>query len=112
MKFEKLSCAILALCFFSQPATAQGPAPLKIGYVDFNIVVSRSPQFEVAMKALDQEFNARKKTIRDKEIAVSQLQEKLQKEARANTMTPEALRKLDDQIVTQDREVRWQKSIL
>src|SRR5687768_354559 len=110
MRFEKLSCAILTLCFFSQLAIAQGPAPLKIGFVDVNAVASRSPQFEAAFKALDQEFTARRKSIRDKELAVAQLEEKMQKEGR--TMSGEAARKLEDQIVSQGREVRWQKSVL
>jgi outer membrane protein len=110
MRFEKLSFAVLASCFFFQPAIAQGPTPLKIGYVDVNAVASRSPQFEASMKSLEQEFTTRRKTIRDKEVALSQLQEKMQKEGR--TMTAEALRKLEDQIVAQDREVRFQKSVL
>ncbi len=110
MRFEKLSYAILASCFFFQPAIAQGPSPLKIGFVDVNAVASRSPQYEASMKSLEQEFTARKKTIRDKEVALSQMQEKMQKEGR--TMTAEALRKLEDQIVAQDRDVRWQKSVL
>jgi outer membrane protein len=110
MRFEKLSCAISILCFFAQPAVAQGPTPIKIGYVDVNAVVSKSPQFEAVVKSLEQEFTARRKSIRDKELALAQLQEKLQKEGR--TMSTEAARKLEDQIVTQDREVRWQKSIL
>jgi outer membrane protein len=111
MRFEKLSCAILASCFFFQPAIAQdSAAPLKIGYVDVNAVASGSPQFEASMKSLEQTFTARKKAIRDKELALAQLQERMQKEGR--TMDSEALRKLEDQIISQDRDVRWQKSIL
>lgn len=111
MRFEKLCCVLLASSgFLFQPASAQDAGPLKIGYVDINTLVAKSPQWEAGNKRLEQEFAARKKAIREKELALGQLQERVQKEGR--TMNTDELRKLEDQMVTQDRQIRWEKGTL
>jgi outer membrane protein len=110
MRFEKLSCAILASCFFFQPAIAQDSTPLKIGYVDINAVASKSPQLEEAFKRLEKDIIARRKEIRDKELSLGQMQERMQKESR--TMDRAEQTKLEDQMVALDREIRWKKSVL
>jgi outer membrane protein len=111
MSFERLSRALVVIscCLLFHPANAQDAAPLKIGYVDFQAVASKSPRIAEESNRLEKEFGARKKAIRDKELALAQLKERFQKESR--TMKKEDLRKLEDQILQQEREVRWQSSI-
>lgn len=112
MRFKKLSCALLAAsCFLFQQAIAQdAAAPLKIGFVDIQAVASKSPQLAEGNKRLEKEFTARKESLKGMEAAYLQLREKLQKEGL--TMNNDELRKLEEQILAQERKIRWEQGIM
>jgi outer membrane protein len=105
MKFERLIWTALAACFFSQPAIAQDAGPLKIGYVDIQAVAAKSPQFADGNKRLEKEFTARKEELKGMESAYIQLRDRMQKESL--TMSNEESRKLEEQILAQERKIRW-----
>ncbi|HEY3487304.1 MAG TPA: OmpH family outer membrane protein [Gammaproteobacteria bacterium] len=104
------SALILAWCCFLPSAFAQDIGPLKVGYVDFQTVAMKSPQMEEAKKRLEKEFNARKEELKGMEAAYLQLRERLQKEGL--TMSNEDLRKLEENILAQERKIRWNQSIM
>lgn len=112
MRFEKLSCLLfVSCCLLFQPAMAQDAgAPLKIGFVDTQAVASKSPQLAEGNKRLEKEFTARKEALKGMEAAYLQLREKLQKEGL--TMSNDELRKLEEQILAQERKIRWEQGIL
>lgn len=111
MKFAKLSRAFLvSFCFLMQPAIAQDAGALKIGYVDVQGVAAKSPQLAEGNKRLEKEFTARKEELKGMEASYLQLREKLQKEGL--TMSNEEVRKLEEQILAQERKIRWNQGIL
>ncbi len=110
MRLERLIGAVLTACLFSQPAVAQDAGPLKIGYVDIQAVAAKSPQFADGNKRLEKEFTARKEELKGMESAYLQLRDRMQKEGL--TLSNEELRKLDEQILAQERKIRWNQGIM
>src|SRR5688572_15864976 len=111
MKFEKLSYALLvSCCFFFHPAIAQDAGPLKIGFVDVQAVASKSPQLAEGNKRLEKEFTTKKEELKGMEASYLQLRERLQKEGL--TMNNDELRKLEEQILAQERKIRWNQGII
>jgi outer membrane protein len=111
MKFEQLSRVLLvACCCLLQPAFAQEAGPLKIGFVDVQAVASKSPQLADANKRLEKEFTARKEALKGMEASYMQLRDRQQKEGL--TMNNDDQRKLEDQILAQERKIRWEQGIM
>jgi outer membrane protein len=112
MRLKKLSCILFVSgCFLFQQAMAQeAAAPLKIGFVDVQVVASKSPQLAEGNKRIEKEFTARKEALKGMEAAYLQLREKLQKEGL--TMSNDELRKLEEQILAQERKIRWEQGIM
>jgi len=112
MKLQKLNYALFITCFFLlwQQAVAQDSGALKIGFVDVQSVASKSPQLDEANKKLEKEFTARKEALKGMEASYMQLRDKQQKEGL--TMNDEDQKKLDDQMLAQERKIRWEQSIM
>ncbi|HEX5055067.1 MAG TPA: OmpH family outer membrane protein [Gammaproteobacteria bacterium] len=111
MKFELLNRVLLAVCCcFFQTAFAQDAGPLKIGFVDVQAVASKSPQLAEGNKRLEKEFSARSDALKGMQASYMQLRDRLQKEGL--TMNTDDQRKLEDQILGQERKIRWEQGIM
>jgi outer membrane protein len=98
------------LCMFSQQAMAQDTAALKVGYVNVQEVLAKAPQTETAKKALTKEFTKRQEELKGMETAYIQSREKLQRDGL--TMSHESVKKLENDLIAQERKIRWNQSIL
>jgi outer membrane protein len=102
---------VVLLCIFSQQVLAQqGDESLKVGYVNVQEVLVKAPQTEIAKKALTKEFTKRQDELKAMETAYIQTREKLQKEGL--TMSADSARKLENDLLAQERKIRWNQSLL
>lgn len=93
--------AILALTVVASPASAAG---LKIGFVSAQKVIEEAPQSEQAQKALQKEFDPRKKELDEMKKSVKKLEDRLNRDG---AVMSEAERlKLERELRSQSRELK------
>lgn len=103
--------ALVAVFLFgsSLPGFAQ-TSDLKIGYVNLQELVSKAPQSKVAIEKAQKEFETRQEELKGMATEVQALREKLAKER--ITMSDDARKKLEDDLLSKEREYKWNQSIL
>lgn len=112
MKIDSRIIAALAAALLlaaASPGFAQSD-DLKIGYVNLQELVSKAPQSAVALQKAEKEFSMRQEELRGIATEIQALREKLTKER--ITMSDNARKKLEDDLLRKEREYRWNQSIL
>jgi len=83
-KFVKKRSALITMILLALPglgfASDKTAAPLKLGVLDWQQLVAKSPQAEMAGKRLEKEFKGRKDTFMAKQKDYEAKQEKLQRD--------------------------------
>lgn len=107
-KITKMILVAVFLLGSSLPGFAQ--TDLKIGYVNFQELVSKAPQSKAAIEKAQKEFGTRQEELKGMATEVQALREKLVKER--ITMSDDARKKLEDDLLSKEREYKWNQSIL
>lgn len=112
MKMNGKMMAFLVAAFLlgsSLPGFAQS-SDLKIGYVNLQELVSKAPQSAAAIEKAQKEFATRQEELKGMATEVQALREKLVKER--ITMSDDARKKLEENLLSKEREYKWNQSIL
>lgn len=96
-----LTAATLALV----AAAGAGAENYKIGVVDPNRVVERSPQYEAAGKALQSEVEERERSLRQQQEQITVLQGKLERDAAL--MSESEMQRLQNDIRSRTRKLKY-----
>lgn len=108
-KITKMILVAVFLLGSSLPGFAQ-TGDLKIGYVNLQELVSKAPQSKAAIEKAQKEFGTRQEELKGMATEVQALREKLVKER--ITMSDDARKKLEDDLLSKEREYKWNQSIL
>jgi outer membrane protein len=100
-RFLKNFAALLALAAFSLPVFAQD---LKVGIVDPNKLLEDAPQARIALAKLEKEFAARDKELRQEQIAIKKLEERLSRDGAI--MSDSERRKIERDVISRKRDLR------
>lgn len=90
--------------------TGQSRAEGKIGYVDMNTLINKSPQILDANRTLTAEFEEQNNLISRQEADLNLLEDSISKEG--NFMTPDKLAELQERARILDRQIRRAKEDL
>lgn len=107
-KITMMALATALLFGSAFPGFAQ--TDLKIGYVNLQELVSKAPQSAAAIERAQKEFAMRQEELKGIATEVQALREKLVKER--ITMSDDARKKLEEDLLRKEREYRWNQSIL
>lgn len=83
---------------------------LKIGYVNLQELMSKAPQATAAIKKAEKEFSMRHEELKGIATEIQAMRERLVKER--ITMSDDARKKLEGELLRKEREYRWEQSIL
>lgn len=106
LKFKSILLAFMILVLMHQTAKAEG----KIGYVDMNTLINRSPQILDANRTLTEEFEEQNNKISQQAADLKLIEDSISKEG--NFMTPDKLAELQERARILDRQVRRAKEDL
>ncbi|HEX7026860.1 MAG TPA: OmpH family outer membrane protein [Gammaproteobacteria bacterium] len=108
---SKVTIAVLAAVLFGAtfPGFAQ-TGDLKIGFVNLQELMVKAPQAAAAIKKAEKEFTARHEELRAIGTEIQALRERLVKER--ITMSDDARKKLEDELLRKERDFRWKQTIL
>lgn len=101
MKLLKIG---LALIIFGTTATAIADAPFKIGVIDINEVLQKSPQRQALATELQNEFSGRQKQLVDMSKELQKLEEKAKRDK--SVLSTTQLSQLEQDIVKKRREFK------
>ena len=76
-----------------------------VAVIDPNRVVEQSPQYEAARKALQQEVGDREQQLLERQNQISELQEKLERDAAL--MSSDEIKRLQNDIRNRDRKLKY-----
>ncbi|WP_428607766.1 OmpH family outer membrane protein [Sedimenticola sp.] len=99
---KKTALSILAIFLFSLNAIAMA-GEFKVGVVDLNKVMEKSPQAEAISSSLKKEFQARDQDLIAKAKQLKQLEDKLARDAAV--MSPEEAKRLENDIRARRRKL-------
>jgi len=96
--------AVGGLCLAAQAQALD----YKIGVVDPERVIEESPQYEAARQALQEEVADRERALREQQAKLDELKKNLERDA--PLMSEEELARLQNDIRTRDRKVKYAKA--
>ncbi|WP_321527988.1 OmpH family outer membrane protein [Sedimenticola selenatireducens] len=102
IKLKKSVLSILAILLFSLISVANA-ADFKVGVVDLNKVMEKSPQSEAISNSLKKEFQARDQDLIAKAKQLKQLEDKLARDAAV--MSAEEAKRLENDIRSRRRQL-------
>lgn len=100
-KLMKFSAVLALLTAISQPLAAQ---ELKIGIVDPNKLLEEAPQAKTALEKLEKEFATRDNELRQEQIAIKKLEERLTRDGAI--MSESERRKIERDVISRKRDLR------
>ncbi|MGD8742392.1 MAG: OmpH family outer membrane protein [Granulosicoccaceae bacterium] len=100
-RFLKNFVFLSSLVAFSLPVFAQD---LKVGIVDPNKLLEDAPQARIALAKLEKEFAARDKQLRQEQIAIKKLEERLSRDGAI--MSDAERRKIERDVISRKRDLR------
>lgn len=100
-RFLKNIAVLLAMMAFMQPAFAQD---LKVGIVDPNKLLEDAPQAKTALAKLEKEFAARDKDLRQEQIAIKKLEERLTRDGAI--MSDSERQRIERDVISRKRDLR------
>ncbi len=93
------------LAFVSDSVFAQEQTPIKIGYINANLVIDLAPQGRQAFEQLQQEFAPRQQRLAEIEAELSEVQAQLQNSAAAD-LAEDEIRNLQNRERALSRDVQ------